>query len=125
MGGAFRVPEHHADDRVEHPLRRPRSVFDGFGGPPPTARARPRRLSRPGCCRTTSSSWPGAGSRPDDSIALGDEHPLETTRIAANPIVRYIADALPLVHGFHARYDLHGAFIHDPLALAAALDQAW
>jgi len=42
---------------------------------------------------------------------------------AANPIVRYIADALRFYMEFHSRYDgFYGAFIHDPLALAAALD---
>jgi purine nucleosidase len=66
-----------------------------------------------------------AGSRPDDSIARAhDEHPLETARsVAANPIVRYVADALRWYMEFHARFDgFYGAFIHDPLALAAALD---
>ncbi len=66
-----------------------------------------------------------AGSRPDDSIALAHgEHPLEATRsVASNPIVRYVADALRFYMEFHARYDgFYGAFIHDPLALAAALD---
>ncbi|MGD0123011.1 MAG: nucleoside hydrolase [Candidatus Limnocylindrales bacterium] len=40
-----------------------------------------------------------------------------------NPIVRYVADALRFYMEFHSRYDgFYGAFIHDPLALAAALD---
>src|SRR3970282_1347517 len=39
------------------------------------------------------------------------------------PIVRYLADALRFYMEFHSRYDgFFGAFIHDPLALAAALD---
>ena len=42
---------------------------------------------------------------------------------ALNPIVRYLADALRFYMEFHSRYDgLYGAFIHDPLALATALD---
>jgi purine nucleosidase len=42
---------------------------------------------------------------------------------ALNPIVRYVADALRFYMEFHSRYDgFYGAFIHDPLALAAALD---
>ncbi len=68
-----------------------------------------------------------AGSRPDDSIALAHgEHPLEANRsVAANPVVRYIADALRFYMEFHLRYDgFYGAFIHDPLALATALDPA-
>jgi len=41
----------------------------------------------------------------------------------ANPIVRYLANALRFYMEFHSRYDgFYGAFIHDPLALAAALD---
>jgi purine nucleosidase len=48
------------------------------------------------------------GGRPDGSV---------------NPIVRYLADALRFYMEFHSRYDgFYGAFIHDPLALATALD---
>ena len=39
------------------------------------------------------------------------------------PFVRYLADALRFYMEFHSRYDgFFGAFTHDPLALAAALD---
>jgi purine nucleosidase len=68
-----------------------------------------------------------AGSAPDDSIALaGGEDPMLATRsVAGNPIVRYVADALRFYMEFHAHYDgFYGAFIHDPLAVAAALDRA-
>jgi purine nucleosidase len=48
------------------------------------------------------------GARPDGSV---------------NAIVRYLADALRFYMEFHDRYDgFYGAFIHDPLALATALD---
>lgn len=66
-----------------------------------------------------------AGSTPDDSLALAQgEDPMHATRsVASNPIVRYVADALRFYMEFHARYDgFYGAFIHDPLAVAAALD---
>jgi purine nucleosidase len=66
-----------------------------------------------------------AGSTPDDSIALSrGEDPMHAARsVASNPIVRYIADALRFYMEFHSRYDgFYGAFIHDPLAVAAALD---
>lgn len=44
---------------------------------------------------------------------------------AANPVVRYVADALRFYMEFHDRYDgFYGAFIHDPLAVAAALDRS-
>jgi purine nucleosidase len=66
-----------------------------------------------------------AGSTPDDSLALaGGEDPMHATRsVASNPIVRFVADALRFYMEFHSRYDgFYGAFIHDPLAVAAALD---
>lgn len=68
-----------------------------------------------------------AGSRPDDSIALArGEDPMHATRsVAGNPVVRFVADALRFYMEFHARYDgFYGAFIHDPLAVAAALDRS-
>jgi purine nucleosidase len=68
-----------------------------------------------------------AGSTPDDSIALSrGEDPMHATRsVAGNPIVRYVADALRFYMEFHARYDgFYGAYIHDPLAAAAALDRS-
>jgi purine nucleosidase len=66
-----------------------------------------------------------AGSQPDDSIALArGEDPMRASRsVAGNPVVRYIADALRFYMEFHAHYDgFYGAFIHDALAVAAALD---
>jgi purine nucleosidase len=66
-----------------------------------------------------------AGSTPDDSLALArGEDPMQATRsVASNPIVRYIADALRFYMEFHSRYDgFYGAFIHDALAVAVALD---
>ena len=68
-----------------------------------------------------------AGSSPDDSIALarGEDPMLATRSVASNPIVRYVADALRFYMEFHAHYDgFYGAFIHDPLAVAAALDRS-
>ena len=66
-----------------------------------------------------------AGSTPDDSLTLArGEDPMRATRsVASNPVVRYVADALRFYMEFHSRYDgFYGAFIHDPLAVAAALD---
>lgn len=68
-----------------------------------------------------------AGSRPDDSLALArGEDPMHPVRsVASDPIVRFIADALRWYFEFHARYDgFYGAFIHDPLVVAAALDRS-
>jgi purine nucleosidase len=130
MGGAFRVPGNttpttewniHCDPEAA------RRVFAAFGASPrhplglgldvtEKARILPEHVVE--LARR-------AGSHPDDSIALAHgEHPLLATRsVAANPIVRYIADALRFYMEFHLRYDgFYGAYIHDPLALAAALD---
>jgi purine nucleosidase len=58
-----------------------------------------------------------AGSRPSEGRDDGDGS------VASNPIVRFMADALRFYMEFHSRYDgFYGAFIHDPLAVAAALD---
>lgn len=68
-----------------------------------------------------------AGSRPDDAIALErGEDPLRAEcSVASNPVVRFVADALRFYMEFHATYDgFYGAFIHDPLAAAAALDES-
>ncbi len=68
-----------------------------------------------------------AGSTPDDSIALAlGEEPMHATRsVAGNPVVRFIADALRFYMEFHSRNDgFYGAFIHDPFAVAAALDRS-
>jgi purine nucleosidase len=66
-----------------------------------------------------------AGSTPDDSLALArGEDPMHAARsVASNPVVRFVADALRYYMEFHSRYDgFFGAFIHDPFAVAAALD---
>jgi purine nucleosidase len=44
---------------------------------------------------------------------------------ADDPVVRFIGDALRFYFEFHSRYDgFYGAFIHDALVVAAALDPA-
>jgi purine nucleosidase len=62
-----------------------------------------------------------AGSRPEPS--LDPEHDPETRSIASHRVVRFVADALRFYMEFHSRFDgFYGAFVHDPLAVAAALD---
>ncbi len=57
------------------------------------------------------------GCEVDGSAAAGVGRP--------NPIVRFLHDALGFYFRFHERFDgFTGAFIHDPLALAAALDDS-
>lgn len=58
----------------------------------------------------------GSRPRPDADEADGS--------VASDPIVRYLADALRFYFEFHEHYDgFYGAFIHDPFAVAAALDR--
>jgi purine nucleosidase len=67
-----------------------------------------------------------AGSTPDDSIALGrgDDPMASQPSVASDPVVRYVADALRFYFEFHQQFDgFYGAFIHDPLAVAATLDR--
>ena len=66
-----------------------------------------------------------AGSTPDDSIDLDGGDPMAAGgSVASNPVVRYVADALRFYFEFHRQFDgFYGAFIHDPLAVAAALDR--
>ena len=65
-----------------------------------------------------------AGSTPDDALAPASDDPLAPRRsVASNAIIRFIADALRWYYEFHERYDgFYGAFIHDPLVVATALD---
>ena len=111
---------------VLHALRAPRCEAD------PTSRGRSRSgwtsPSGRGSCRTTSSRLARrAGSRPDDSIALAHgEDPMprparsRATRSSASSPTRCAStwSSTPRYDGFY------GAFIHDPLALAAALDRS-
>jgi purine nucleosidase len=61
-----------------------------------------------------------AGSTPDDTVGRDGG-----SSQARDPVIRYIADALRFYFEFHERYDgFYGAFIHDPLAVAAALDRS-
>jgi purine nucleosidase len=66
-----------------------------------------------------------AQSTPDDWLDPGRE-PGDTERrsVASNAVIRFVADALRYYFEFHARYDrFYGAFIHDPLVVAVALDE--
>ena len=58
----------------------------------------------------------GAGAYGADASGTGGS-------VSANPVIRFIEDALRFYMEFHSRYDgFYGAFVHDPFAVAAALD---
>jgi purine nucleosidase len=129
MGGSFRTPGNTAPTTEWNASVDPhavKAVYTAFGAPevqaaraarglPPrpvalgldvTERAKlvPAHLeglaARAGCAPD--------GTRPDGSV---------------NAVVRYIADSLRFYMEFHSRYDgFYGAFIHDPFALATAVD---
>jgi purine nucleosidase len=124
MGGAYRVPGNTAPTTEWNAQWDPeatRAVVDAFGADE-VQRARESM---------------GLPARP---LALGLDvtemaklTPEHLAAIAADcgddpaaprlPVMRYLADALRFYMEFHSRYDgFYGAFIHDPLALAAALD---
>jgi purine nucleosidase len=121
MGGSYRSPGNTAPTTEWNVNVDPESakiVFQAFGegaaqslrptalGLDVTERAKllPEHLAalaaRAGCAPD--------GARPDGTV---------------NAIVHYLADSLRFYMEFHSRYDgFYGAFIHDPLALATALD---
>ena len=64
-----------------------------------------------------------AGSTGDLALDQGQAPGADRRSEADNPVVRFVADALRWYFEFHARYDgFYGAFIHDPLVAAVALD---
>jgi purine nucleosidase len=67
-----------------------------------------------------------SGAAAADAAALADPPPLMVPAgsVAANPVLCFAIDALRFYFEFHARADgFYGAFIHDPFAVAAAIDR--
>jgi len=138
MGGSYRSAEtpRPPPNGTSASTRRPaRIVFEAFGGAGPNAgpNARPARPTALGLDVTERAKLLPehlarlaalAGCEPDGSVPRGGAAAAAARGgSAVNPIVRYLADALRFYMEFHSRYDhFYGAFIHDPLALAAALD---
>ncbi len=98
-----------ADPRVRRPVALGLDVTE-------RAKFTPRHLSRLAHAAGLSVD---ASDGPE---ALASGGPLASS---SAPMVRFLADALRFYMEFHSRYDgFYGAFIHDPLALAAALDRS-
>ncbi len=67
-----------------------------------------------------------AGAESADAAALESTAApmLPVGTVATNPLLRFVADSLRFYFEFHARHDgFYGAFIHDPFAVAAAIDR--
>ncbi len=139
MGGSYRSPGNTAPTtewNVSCDPEAAKIVFEALGdaaaparpvalGLDVTERAKmlPEHLARlaalAGC--GPDGSVPGAGSAGRSNPAGGAGSIGGST--PGNAVVRYLADALRFYMEFHSRYDgFYGAFIHDALALATALD---
>ena len=92
----------------------------------------------PEALAATIAAWEAAGPGVPRPVAFGLDvtegaklAPAHLERLASlvddtdDPVVRFVEDALRFYFEFHSRYDgFYGAFIHDALVLAAALDPA-
>ena len=66
-----------------------------------------------------------AGAQPLEAEELARGRFEAVGSVAANPILRFVVDALRFYFEFHERYDgFYGAVIHDPFAVAATLDRS-
>ncbi|HVQ22709.1 MAG TPA: nucleoside hydrolase, partial [Candidatus Saccharimonadia bacterium] len=126
MGGAYRVPGNTAPTTEWNAQWDPeatKAVFDAFGAPDVQAaresmglHARPLALG----LDVTEKAKLTPDHLADIAARCGDDP--AAPRL---PILRYLADALRFYMEFHSRYDgFYGAFIHDPWAVAAALDSS-
>ena len=66
-----------------------------------------------------------AGAQPLEAEELARGPAEAVGSVAANPVVRFVVDALRFYFEFHERYDgFYGALMHDPFATAASLDRS-
>jgi purine nucleosidase len=124
MGGAYRVPGNTTPTTEWNACWDPeatKAVFDAFGARDVQATRDSMGLpSRPLALGLDVTER--AKLTPDHLAAIAARCG-EDAAAPSLPILRYLADALRFYMEFHSRYDgFYGAFIHDPLALAAALD---
>ncbi len=64
-----------------------------------------------------------AGADAHDAVVAGREPLAVAGSVAANPVLRFLADSLRFYFEFHARYHgFYGAYAHDPFVVATALE---
>jgi purine nucleosidase len=118
MGGAYRSPGNTAPTTEWNIAVDPeaaKAVFDAFGAPDLPARPLALGLDVTERAKFTPEHLERLALAASESLPRGSD--------PSNPVIRFIADALRFYMEFHSRFDgFYGAFIHDPLALAAALD---
>jgi len=124
MGGAYRIPGNTAPTTEWNAQWDPeatKAVIDAFG----TLEVQEARESAGLPARPLALGLDvteKAKLTPDHLAALA-ERCGDDAAAPRLPMMRYLADALRFYMEFHSRYDgFYGAFIHDPMALAAALD---
>ena len=128
MGGAFRVPGNTtptAEWNIHCDPEAARIAFAAWqaaiDGDPTIPRALALGLDVTETARITPDDVAAFARRAGDDRADGNAGNPGTR--PPHPVVRFVADALRFYMEFHAANDgFFGAFIHDPLATAAALD---
>jgi len=134
MGGAFRVPGNTSPTTEWNVHCDPEATRiclaawqDTVSGDPPAPRALVMGLDVTERARIGPLDVDALAARARSTGGLGldaGQAPDPDRRSDASaPIVRFVADALRWYFEFHARYDgFYGAFTHDPLVVACALD---
>ena len=134
MGGAFRVPGNTTPTTEWNIHCDPEAARIAFAGwqaavdeDPRVPRALVMGLDVTERARIIPADVAALAARAGSSgdLALDpDQAPDPARRAAASdPVIAFVADALRYYFEFHARYDgFYGAFIHDPLVTAVALD---
>jgi purine nucleosidase len=124
MGGAYRVPGNTAPTTEWNACWDPeatKAVFEAFGAP--DAQAARESMGLPARPVALGLDVTERAKLTADHLATVAARCADDAAAPSLPILRYLADALRFYMEFHSRYDgFFGAFIHDPMALAAALD---